>query len=124
MAGSLKHFVYQTSDDRVFAVFMDESNGELVGNQDMQAINDGDLDLLPKNIKPRYALYRSTDGKRQRKIIICDRSASIADITSSFTVPAADGNPASVMVLTSLIGERQTRIPTSRDTGLDDGDDT
>lgn len=122
MAGSLKDFVYTTADGRNFAVNMDESNGEAVGNADMTTAQDGTLDRLPRNITPRYAIYRSLDGKVSRRVTICSNTATIATLPVSFDVSSIDGNPAVAVILTSLNGEVARRIPTGRDTGLLDGD--
>jgi len=124
MAGSNKWFRYTTADGRNYAIFMDESNGEIVGNTDMGVADDGDLDTLPRNVKPRYATYRSLDGKVQRKIPVTSNTANITTLPLSFDVSSIDNNPAVAVILSGFTGERQTRIPQSRDTGLDDGDIT
>lgn len=124
MAGSLKDFKYTTGDGRNFAVKMDESNGEAVGNADMLLADEGDLDRLPRNIEPRYAIYRSLDGRVTRKVIITNPAANITTLPTSFDVSSIDGNPAVAVILTSFKGENQSRIPTARDTGLDDADAT
>ncbi len=124
MAGSLKDFAYTSNDARVWAVRMDESNGEAVGNTDMVLADDGNLDRLPSNIKPRYATYRSLDGSVTRKVIVTSATAGIGTLPVSFDVASIDGNPAVAVILTSFVGEKQTRIPSSRDTGLLDGDAT
>jgi len=124
MAGSRKWFRYTSDDLRVFAINMDESNGEAVGNADMAIADDGTLDTLPRNIKARYAMYRSLDGTVTRKVTVTSATATIATLPVSFDVASIDGNPAVAVILTSYTGEAQTRIPTGRDTGLLDGDAT
>lgn len=124
MAGSIKWFRYQTDDNRNFAIKMDESNGENVGNADMVGADDGNLDTLPRNIKPRMATYRSLDGTVTRRIPVTNNTANITTLPVSFDVSSIDGNPAVAVILTAFDGERQTRIPNSRDTGLLDGDQT
>lgn len=124
MAGSLKWFQYTTDSGDSFGVKMDESNGELVGNPDFEAADqDVIIYALPKNVKPRTALYRSADARVSRRIIVCDPAQNITTLTSSFVVPAQDNNPAFTMQLQSLKGEEIKRI-TSVDTGLDDADAT
>jgi hypothetical protein len=124
MAGSLKWFKYTTDSGDVFGIYMDESNGELVGNADMAALDDDTVVYaLPRNVKPRTALYRSSDGLVSRRIVVTDSAADITTITSSFVVPAQDGNPAATMQLQSFRGEEIRRI-SSVDTGLTDGDAT
>lgn len=124
MSGSIKWFRYTTDDGDTFALRMDESNGELVGNADFVAADDDVIIYaLPRNVRPRTALYRSSDGRVQRRIAVSSNTASISTLTSSFVVPASDGNPAFTMQLQSFRGEEIRRI-SSVDTGLDDADAT
>jgi len=124
MAGSRKWFKYTTDSGDVFGVNMDESNGELVGNADFAATdNETVVYALPRNVSPRSALYRSADGLVTRRIILTSADSNITNITSSFVVPAQDGNPVATMQLQSIKGEEVKRI-TSVDTGLQDGDAT
>ncbi len=124
MSGSLKWFKYTTTDGRNFAIFMDESNGETVTNEDLGAADDGDLDALPRNVKPRFASYRSLDNKTQRKIPITSNTANITTLPTTITIAAIDGNPATTVYLAAFTGEKQTRIPKASDSGQDDGDAT
>lgn len=124
MAGSIKWFKYTTDAGDVFGIRMDESNGELMGNADFAALDDNSIVYaLPRNVKPRTALFRSNDGLVSRRIVVCDKDADITTIASSFVVPAADGNPAFTMQLRSFRGEEVVRL-SSGDTGLTDGDAT
>jgi len=123
MAGSLKYFKYTTNGGTDYAIRMDESNGEAVGNTDLVS---GDLPIagLPRNIKPRYALYRSADGLTTRKIPITANNVDLEDLTASFSVPPATVGGTAVTVLRqSLIGEVQRPV-TDIDTGQTDGDAT
>jgi hypothetical protein len=124
MAGSLKWFKYTTDAGDDFGIFMDESNGELVGNTDFAAAdNDTIVYALPRNVRPRTALYRDSTGRVNRRIVVTDPEATISTLTSSFVVPAQDNNPAATMQLQSFRGEEVRRL-VSVDTGLDDGDAT
>lgn len=124
MAGSRKWFKYTTDSGDTFGVNMDESNGELVGNTDFEATdNDVVVYAIPRNISPRSALYRSTDGLATRRIIVTDNDEDITTVTSSFVVPAQDGSGPFTMQLQSFKGEEIKRI-VSVDTGMIDGDDT
>lgn len=124
MAGSLKWFQYTTDNGDDFGIYMDESNGEVVGNADFAPlVSDSVIYALPRNVKPRTALYRSIDGKVSRRIPVTDPAASIATLAPSFTVAAIDGNASQQLNLTLFRGEEVKRI-VGFDTGLDDGDAT
>lgn len=124
MAGSLKWFEYETGSGDKFGIYMDESNGELVGNPDYAALaSESIIYALPRNVKPRTALYRSIDGKVSRRIPVSDPAASVATLPVSITVAAVDGNPSYQLNLTLFKGEEIRRLA-AFDTGLDDGDVT
>jgi hypothetical protein len=124
MSGSLKWFEYSTTDNRKYAIFMDESNGEAVSNTDLVSGGTEDLDALPRNVRPRFASYRSLDGKVQRKIHVTSNTANITTLPTSISIAAIDGNPATTVMLAAFTGEKQTRIPKASDSGQDDGDPT
>ena len=124
MSGSLKYFKYTTDSGDDFAILMDESNGELVGNADFGLADDGTLVYsLPRNVRPRTALYRSTDGVVSRRIPITSNTATIATLPGTFQVAASDGNPQRTMQLQSFRGEEVKRL-FAADTSQDDGDVT
>lgn len=120
MAGSLKFFKYTTSGGTEYALKMDESNGVAIGNTDLVA---ADLPIvgLPKNITPRYVLYRSADNLTTRRIPVTANNVDLEDLPANFTVPSAViGGAAITVIRQSLVGEVQRPI-TNLDTGLDDG---
>lgn len=124
MAGSLKWFKYTTGNGDDFALLMDESNGETVGNTDFGIGDDGTLVYaMPRNIRPRTALYRSTDGVVSRRIPVTSPTATIDTLPGTFQIPAADGNPQRTMQLQSFRGEEVRRL-FAVDTAQDDGDIT
>ncbi len=124
MAGSLKWFRYTTDGGDDFGIYMDESNGEAVSNTDYaDLVDSGVVYSLPRNVKPRTALYRSLDGKVQRRIPVTSSAANITTLPASFTVAAIDGNEATQVNLQSFRGEEVRRL-VGFDTGLDDGDAT
>lgn len=115
MAGSIKYFEYTTDAGDSFALKADESNTELGG----RGIDFGNASTiiyeLPRNVKPRYALYRSPDGNVTRKAYICDVSATPANTTIV--------DPVSGLTLNLVsINAEEIRIPVGLDTGLIDGD--
>lgn len=122
MAGSIKWFKYTSDTGQEFGISMDESNGEAVSNSDVTGADAGLL-ALPRNIKPRYAVYRSTDGRYTRKIPVTSRTATVATLPATITVDA-EGSPGQVLTLAFFQGERVVRIVRADDTGLNDGDAT
>lgn len=121
MAGSLKFFKYTTSGGTTYALKMDESNGEAVGNTDLVAA-DLPIVALPRNITPRYVLYRSADNLTTRKIPVTANNIDLEALPASFTVPnAVIGGAAITVIRQSFVGEIQRPV-TNLDTGLVDGD--
>ena len=119
MAGSIKTFEYQTATNDFYAVNMDESNGVAVGNQDFTPTSTATV-FIPRNIKARFASYRSANGLYQRRIIITDPTATVETLPAS--ISAQDGNGGTVTVLlTQLTGERVTVFPKAEDTAITDG---
>lgn len=123
MAGSIKWFRYTTNGGVNYAVRMDESNGEAVGNSDLTA---ADLPIVPRPIglKPRYAIYRSADGLTSRKIVITANNVDLGDLPATIDVaPPTTGAGAITLIRQSLIGETQLSV-TAIDTAQLDGDAT
>lgn len=122
MAGSLKWFEYTTDGGDDFAVFMDESNGEAVGNTDYTAASDAQF-KLPSNVKARFARYTSADGNYQRVIPI-STAAIAAALPATIELEVAGQTALVTMSLSIVKGEVFSPIPRAADTGLDDGDET
>lgn len=122
MAGSIKWFKYTTDTGAEFGISMDESNGEAISNTDAAGADAGLL-ALPRNIKPRYVVYRSTDGRYTRKIPVTSRTATVATLPATISVDV-EGALNQTLALAFFQGERVVRIVRGDDTGLNDGDDT
>lgn len=120
MAGSIKWFKYTSDTGQEFGISMDESNGEAVSNSDVTGADAGLL-ALPRNIKPRYAVYRSTDGRYTRKIPVTNRTATVATLPATITIDP-EGAVSETLSLAFFQGERVVRIVRADDTGLNDGD--
>ena len=120
MAGSIKWFEYTDDEGQAWAIQMDESNGEAVGNTDYTAASTATMEL-PRNCKSRYARYVDATGRLARNIIVTAAGANATTVPATITVLDALG--ASVtLFLKTFVGERMTRIPFEADTGLTDGD--
>lgn len=122
MAGSIKYFKYTSDDGTDWALRMDESNGEAIGNADLGVLDTGLINEIPKNIEPRYALYRNLASGYQRKIVVCDKDENAGTLPETLTLKTDGGDLP--FWLSYFRGEAYRRVPTSVDSGLDDGDIT
>jgi hypothetical protein len=121
MAGSLKFFKYTTTGGTEYAIKMDESNGEAIGNTDLVAA-DGDLAGLPRNITARYVLYRSADGLTNRRIPVTANNVDLAALPATITVASPIVAAAGIVLLRqSFVGEVQRPV-VPVDTAQLDGD--
>jgi hypothetical protein len=123
MAGSLKFFVYTSDAGPQYALKRDESNVEAVNGAVGDYPDSGStVDLeLPRNIKPRYATYVSTDGTVRRNIVVLTPAlyAGLAGTTPTIV----DDTSGLTLTLKTQVGEQRT-LPFGADTGLIDGDAT
>lgn len=114
MAGSLSYQVYTSDNGQSYAIYCDKSNA-LAVNASAQAVPASLPPVtIPRSIRPRYALFRSDDGKVSRKVPLLkpsDVSALAADL--SFTPTGA-----TVPVKLSSVRGEALRIPRLTDTGL------
>lgn len=119
MAGSLKWFVYTTDAGDDYALYRDESNTEALnaGTQDYVDATTVQ-DAIPRNIKPRYCLMRSTDGYVSRRIVCLTPTIYNAIAAGTTVTDAVSGKS---LVLTQKVGETR-RYPFAPDTGLTDSD--
>lgn len=119
MSGSKKWFVYQTDDGENFAVLRDESNTEAVnGATGDFTSTSAVIYSIPKNVKPRYVVYRSADKTITRKCVALTQSLLLAA-----PVTIVDGPTG--LTLTRKNRKAETiKLPYPEDTGLDDGDAT
>lgn len=130
MAGSLKYFIYDDDFGGEWAMERDESNLEAVivdsAAVDVTPANVSTRQyLIPKNIKPRIASYKSTTTPAVRRVTIPTLAlyqdlvnSVVANVLRQFT----DGGE--TYVLSGVTPERIKPVVVAEDTGLDDGDAT
>lgn len=123
MAGSNKWFVYTTDDGTDFALYADESNTEAVNGATQDYVPAVAIKYaLPKNVRPRRAVYANADGSRTITCYALTQSiyTGIPANASSITDPIGGGTLGLVRIRPEVI----TRLPFAGDTGLNDGDAT
>lgn len=124
MAGSIKWFVYTTDDGTDYAIKADESNVEALaaGTQDYPETGTPPIHAVPRNIRPRFAMFQNAAGTRKIKVpVITTTLYNALNGTSTIPDPINVGGPelAFLYKRPELI-----QVPRGQDTGLDDGDAT
>lgn len=122
MAGSKKWFVYTTDIGEDFAILLDESNTEAVMGSVQDYLNDASIrNAVPRNIKPRYAVYTNASGTRRVTCTVLNQTFynGLKAGTPTISDPSGQGT----LTLRQLQPEKIT-LPYGIDTGLDDGDAT
>jgi len=123
MAGSNKWFVYTTDDGTDFALYADESNTEAVNGATQDYVPSVAIRYaLPKNVRPRRAVYANAAGTRTITCFALTPTIynGIPTSVSSITDPIDGGTLGLIRIRPEII----TRLPFAGDTGLDDGDAT
>lgn len=122
MAGSIKWFIYTTDAGDDFALEADESNVEAfsAGTQDYPETGTPPIYAVPRNIKPRFAVFQSPSGDRRIKVpVITTTIYNALNGTSQMPDPITPAGP----VLTLLYKRPEViTVPRGNDTGLNDGD--
>lgn len=115
MSGSIHYFDYKSDAGTDYFVRMDKSNGLVVGNVQLAS---NTRPGVPRNIEPRYAIYRSLDRKVTRKIIIGSNAANVVStLPQTFSDPAISATGSSPVYLSAFVPER-TKLASVVDTGL------
>ena len=114
MAGSLDEFEYISDDGDSYWVRCDVSNANAI--QSPARPIEGTVGL-PKNIKPRYVLYRSADNLYQRKIIVLSNDTLPESLPSQINVEVS---PSDTRTLdkTFYHGERVKFVSYGNDTAI------
>lgn len=122
MTGSMKWFVYTSDEGTDFAAFLDESNTESVngGTQDYPTGAATPVFAIPRNVKPRYAVYQSNDGAITRKVV-CLTPTIFGSVGSTVATITDSAYPTVTLTLRRTVGEKLRR-PYGVDTGINDGD--
>jgi len=123
MSGSLKWFEYTAESGDVFAINMDESNGEAVSNPDYTDASDA-IYAIPRNLISRKARYVSNDGLYTRTIPICSTGQSTSTLPSTIAIFTLGSTVATTLSIRDFTGERFRSIPVAADTAITDGDAT
>jgi hypothetical protein len=121
MAGSRKWFVYTADNGTDYAIEADESNVEALaaGTQDYPEIGTPPIHAVPRNIKPRYAVFGGIPGQSNIKVPIITRT--IYDALSGASSMADPLDPDATLPLLYKKPE-EIKLPKGRDTGKTDGD--
>lgn len=123
MAGSMKWFIYTTDQGGDYALKLDESNTEAVNGSTQDYISGTSvLNAVPRNYKPRYAVYQNAAGTRTIKCCCLTQTIYNGIITNAPTI--TDPIDGGTLTLKRLEPERIKLLPFPNDTGLTDGDAT
>lgn len=113
MAGSMFWQNYVSDNGNTYAIFTDKSNC-LAVNASASANSTGLVAIeLPRGITPRYALFRSDDGKTQRKVPILKQS----DLAALTPGKSFDTDPGGDTVRLTYVHGEKIRFPKVVDTG-------
>lgn len=120
MAGSLKWFVYTTDAGTPYAINADESNVEAANGTTFGWTSADPIDGVPRNFRPRFAVYEGAGGTRTIRIPIMTQEAYN---TVQADVPEIPDAISGAGVLTFAYKRPEIiRVPRAADTGLLDGD--
>lgn len=114
MSGSIRWYNYISDGGQTYAIQADKSNVAAV-NSATGGTTPASLPTaaVPRNIKPRYALFSDTSGTIRRKVVLLT-PADVAALTST-TNFVPQGETATVTI-TAIRGEKAS-LPKLADTG-------
>lgn len=111
MSGSNRYFNYQSDNGTTYAIFASKDN--VNGANSSAPTATLGAATVPRNIKPRYALFADDTGLIRRKVPILTQAILLALSPTTSFIPY--GETASVK-LTYVRGE-SIRLPRIQDTG-------
>jgi len=122
MAGSIKWIIYEDDFGDNWAILADESNVEAISTTSDYTGTPALTNSLPRNVKPRYAVYGTTDGTRSLKVVVPTPAiyATLATDTPTIDDPITSG----LTLVLQRIRPEVRRLPIPNDTGIQDGDIT
>lgn len=113
MSGSLRYFNYVSDNAQTYAILADKSNVAAVNPSGAGTPGTLPSITLPRNIRPRYALFADSTGLIRRKVPLLT-AADVAALTPTTSfVPSGE---TATVVLTSIRGEK-INLPKLADTG-------
>ena len=123
MAGSRKWFIYTTDFGDDFALNLDESNTEAINGSTQDYISGTTvLNALPRNFRPRAAVYQNAAGTRTIRCVALTNTIYSGVLTNAPTI--TDPIDGGTLTLKRLEPEKVRLLPIPNDTGLTDGDAT
>lgn len=117
MAGSLDEFRYVSDNDEVYWIRADRSNVTAV-NSTATAPPQGSSSV-PKNITPRYVLYRNAAEFMQRKVPVLT-AVNPDSLAATITVKGGDGSNV-VLNKSFFSGEKTRFVSYATDTAITTG---
>jgi hypothetical protein len=113
MSGSLSYQKYTTDGGVSYSILCDRSNALAVNASATATPGSLPPATLPRNIKPRYALFSDSTGTIKRRVPIL----TLADLTAlAANASFVPGGETATVNLTYVRGEA-TRVPHLTDTG-------
>jgi hypothetical protein len=113
MSGSLRWFNYVSDNGATYAILADKSNIAAVNASGAGSPATLPTAAVPRNIKPRYALFADSTGLIRRKVPILT-AADVAALTPTTSfVPTGE---TATVVITAIRGEK-VNLPKLADTG-------
>lgn len=113
MAGSMSWQTYVSDNGQSYAIFCDKSNSKSVNASHQDVPGNLPAIELPRGITPRYGLFRSDDGKTQRKVPLLKQS----DVQALTPGKAFDTDPGGDTVRLTYVHGEKIRFPKTVDTG-------
>jgi hypothetical protein len=113
MSGSVRYYNYVSDNGQTFALLADKSNVAAVNPSGAAAPGTLPTITLPRNIRPRYALFADSTGLIRRRVPLLT-PADVAALTGATSfVPTGE---TATVVITAIRGEK-INLPKLADTG-------